>query len=198
MVSFRLWCCDCCISPSFLLSCLFSPRCYSTYPFFHFCLFDSAKFRAVTLNGGFLAALCCYGGPTAPHIPCCRNPGSSALRSLQMTCVLCCCRVSCAQACGSAAAAPVFILGLRDPSLFECAHVLLQHWLKGHLWGQIKKHFCSCYKKKEELFKDTIAHEEKQQREIIFFVITPNLNADWSLILYIMSMHNKKTTWICA
>lgn len=83
-----------------LLLCLFSS---SPSPFLLSCLFDSAKFRAVTLSEGFWQRSTVMEDWLPLHIPCCENPGRTASRSLQMTCavaepvvlvhscVLCCC-----------------------------------------------------------------------------------------------------------
>lgn len=58
------------------------------------CLFDSAKFRAVTLNEGFLAAQHCCGGLTGPADPLPREPWphSSEIAADDLRC----CWASCA------------------------------------------------------------------------------------------------------
>lgn len=61
--------------------CLFSPSLLS-------CLFDSAKFRAVTLSEGFWQRNTVVEDSTALQIPCCQNPGRTASRSLHMTCLV--------------------------------------------------------------------------------------------------------------
>lgn len=76
--------------------CLFSPSFLS-------CWFDSAKFRAVTLSEGFWQRSTVVEDRLPLQVPCCENPGHTASRSLQMTCLvaepvvhahlclLCCC-----------------------------------------------------------------------------------------------------------
>lgn len=86
-----------------LLSVTFTLFSSSPSPFLLSCLFDSAKFRAVTLSEGFWQRSTVVEDWLPLHIPCCENPGRAALRSLRMTCavaepvaivhscVLCCC-----------------------------------------------------------------------------------------------------------